>query len=240
MSPTRDLSRRAALIGAAGAGGLLLTGCDQLSKSRSFIRVMQTAERLNLRTQRLLLGPQAPLAPEYTQADLSPIFKANGSIHPAGDDYQRLLDNNFADWRLAIDGLVAHPLSLSLAELRALPARSQITRHDCVEGWSAIGGWTGVPLNLLLKSAVLHAERLSGRGKRLHPIEGGVADLPNGAMIAGGGHAFLIARGEAFRWSPAGYAPAAAPPDARLLTPPSTLAAIRAGYRPVLHPSVGV
>ncbi len=88
--------------------------------------------------------------------------------------------------------------------------------------------------------AVLHAERLSGRGKRLHPIEGGVADLPNGAMIAGGGHAFLIARGEAFRWSPAGYAPAAAPPDARLLTPPSTLAAIRAGYRPVLHPSVGV
>ena len=155
MTSTHDLSRRAALIAAASAGGLLLTGCDQLSKSRSFIRVMQTAERLNLRTQRLLLGPQAPLAPEYTQADLSPIFKANGSIHPAGDDYQRLLDNNFADWRLAIDGLVAHPLSLSLAELRALPSRSQITRHDCVEGWSAVGGWTGTPLSLLLQSAGL-------------------------------------------------------------------------------------
>jgi DMSO/TMAO reductase YedYZ molybdopterin-dependent catalytic subunit len=155
MNRTWGLSRRTALIGAAGAGGLLLTGCDQLSRSRSFIRVMQTAERLNLTTQRLLLGPQTPLAREYTAADISPIFKANGSIHPAGDDYKRLLDNNFADWRLAIGGLVAHPLSLSLAELRALPARSQITRHDCVEGWSAIGGWTGVPLNLLLKSAVV-------------------------------------------------------------------------------------
>ncbi len=134
---------------------MLLTGCNQLSKSRSFVRVMQTAERLNMTTQRLFLGPQAPLAREYTTADLSPIFKANGSIHPAGDDYQRLLDSNFADWRLVLGGLVAHPLSLSLAELRALPARSQITRHDCVEGWSAIGGWTGVQLSLLLKSAVL-------------------------------------------------------------------------------------
>ena len=150
-----DLSRRTALIGAAGAGGLLLTGCDQLSRSRSFIRVMETAERLNLRSQRLILGPQTPLAREYTAADLSPVFKANGSFNPTGDDYKRLLDTNFAGWRLKLDGLVAHPLSLSLAELRALPARSQITRHDCVEGWSAIGGWTGVQLSLLLKSAVL-------------------------------------------------------------------------------------
>ena len=148
------LSRRAALIGAAGAGGLLLTGCDQLSHSRSFIRVMQTAERWNLFSQRLLLSGGG-LAPEYTAKDLSPIFKANGSVQPKGDDYVRLMDNGFNDWKLKIGGLVQHPLSLSLAELRALPARSQITRHDCVEGWSAIGGWTGVQLGLLLKSAVL-------------------------------------------------------------------------------------
>jgi len=85
--------------------------------------------------------------------------------------------------------------------------------------------------------AILHAERLLGRGKRLHPIEGSVGDLPDGAMIAGGGDAFLAAPGGIFRWSPGGYAPAEAPPDARLLTPPSTLAALRSGYRPVLHPS---
>ena len=158
MSGLPSLSRRAALIGAAGAGGLLLTGCDKLSQSASFRRVLATAERLNLKTHRLILGEQAPLAREFKPEDLSPVFKANGSIHPGGDAYKRLLDSNFADWRLTLDGLVGHPLSLSLAELRALPARSQITRHDCVEGWSAIGGWTGVQLSLLLKSAVVLPE----------------------------------------------------------------------------------
>jgi DMSO/TMAO reductase YedYZ molybdopterin-dependent catalytic subunit len=148
------LSRRTALIGAAGAGGLMLAGCDQLSRSPSFTRVLRTAERLNLKAQRLLL-PKTTLAPEFTKADLSPIFKANGSFTGTTDDYKRTLDDGFASYRLQVAGLVRHPLSLSLAELRALPARSQITRHDCVEGWSAIGGWTGVQLGLLLKSAQL-------------------------------------------------------------------------------------
>lgn len=102
--------------------------------------------------------------------------------------------------------------------------------------WAA-GRGTPVPRAPQM-DAVLHAERLSGRGKRLHPVEGRAAELPDGAMIAGGDAAFLIAGGGAWRWSPSGYAPAAAPTDARLLTPPSTLAALRAGYRPVLHPSV--
>ena len=150
-----DLSRRTALIGAGAAGGLLLTGCDRLSRSASFQRVLATAERLNLRSQRLLMPGGAALAKEFTAADLSPVFKANGSIHPGGDDYKRLLETNFADYRLTIGGLVRHPLNLSLDELKALPSRTQITRHDCVEGWSAIGGWTGVQLGLLLKSAQL-------------------------------------------------------------------------------------
>jgi len=154
MSDLVRLSRRTALIGAAGAGGLMLAGCDQLSRSRSFARVLHTAEVLNLKAQRLLL-PQTALAPEFTKADLSPTFKANGSFTGTTDDFKRMLDDGFASFRLQIGGLVRHPLSLSLAELRALPARSQITRHDCVEGWSAIGGWTGVPLSLLLKSAQL-------------------------------------------------------------------------------------
>jgi DMSO/TMAO reductase YedYZ molybdopterin-dependent catalytic subunit len=148
------LSRRTALIGAAGAGGLLLTGCDRLSRSASFQRVLATAGRLDMGVQRFLLSGDQ-LAPEYTRAEVSPWFKPNGSFTGTTDDYKRMLDDNFASYRLSVGGLVRHPLSLSLAELKALPARSQITRHDCVEGWSAIGGWTGVPLSLLLTSAGL-------------------------------------------------------------------------------------
>jgi DMSO/TMAO reductase YedYZ molybdopterin-dependent catalytic subunit len=154
MSELIRLSRRSALIGAGAAGGLLLTGCDQLSQSRSFRRVLYHAESWNMSVQRMLTGPDK-LAPEFTKADLSPIFKPNGSFTGSGDEYRRLADGGFSDYRLTVGGLVTHPLSLSLEELRALPARSQITRHDCVEGWSAIGGWTGVPLGLLLKSAGL-------------------------------------------------------------------------------------
>ena len=152
MADRRLLTRRAALAGAAGAGGLMLAGCDGLSRNPSFLRVLAVAERWNLASQRFLLGGGA-LAREFPASEVSRVFKANGSVNPQGDDYRRLLDGGFADWRLRIHGLVQHPLSLSLPELRALPARSQITRHDCVEGWSAIGGWTGVQLGLLLKAA---------------------------------------------------------------------------------------
>ena len=154
MSELIRLSRRAALVGAAGAGGLMLAGCDKLSRNPSFARVLDAAGRLNLRAQRLLL-PQARLAPEFSQADISPVFKPNGSFTGTTDDYKRMQDDGFASYRLQVGGLVRHPLSLTLAELRALPARHQITRHDCVEGWSAIGGWTGVQLGLLLKAAQL-------------------------------------------------------------------------------------
>ena len=154
MSELIRLSRRGALIGAAGVGGLMLTGCDKLSQSPSFARVLQTAERLNLHAQRLLL-PQNRLAPEFSKADISPVFKPNGSFTGTTDDYKRMQEDGFSSYRLQVGGLVRHPLALTLAELRALPARHQITRHDCVEGWSAIGGWTGVQLGLLLKSAQL-------------------------------------------------------------------------------------
>ncbi len=154
MSNLIRLTRRTALVGAAGAGGLTLAGCDKLSRSASFQRVLMTAERLDLSTQRLLEGGGS-MAPEYAKADLSPWFKPNGSFAGTTDDYKRMLDDNFASYRLNVGGLVRHPLSLSLDELKALPSRTQITRHDCVEGWSAIGGWTGVQLGLLLKSAGL-------------------------------------------------------------------------------------
>jgi DMSO/TMAO reductase YedYZ molybdopterin-dependent catalytic subunit len=152
------ITRRHALIGSLSGGGLLLAGCskvfqaDALTGSQSFQRVLAAAEDWSRASQRFLLAGGA-MAREFKPSDISPRFKANGTLHPGGEDYARHVAQGFANWRLRIDGLVAHPMSLSVAELRRLPARSQITRHDCVEGWSAIGGWTGTPLALLLKAA---------------------------------------------------------------------------------------
>jgi DMSO/TMAO reductase YedYZ molybdopterin-dependent catalytic subunit len=109
---------------------------------------------LTYRVQRLLRGRHA-LAREFTASDVSPVFKVNGSHMPEGEEYAALLESNFAIWRLRVDGLVAKPLQLSLADLRNLPQRTQITRHDCVEGWSAIGKWQGVPLAVVLQRASL-------------------------------------------------------------------------------------
>ena len=111
------------------------------------------------------------------------------------------------------------------------------TDAEAFRGAWAVGRGVDVPRAPDM-DAVLHAERLSGRGKRLHPIQGAIGELPDGAMIAEGRDAFLVKGGAVFRWSPAGYAAAGMPRDAMLLTPPSTLAALRAGYRSALHPSV--
>jgi DMSO/TMAO reductase YedYZ molybdopterin-dependent catalytic subunit len=152
------LSRRRFLIhGAAAGGAALLGGCDQLSQSRSARNVLDSAEGLTQAAQRLLLSRRA-LAREFPESDLSAHFKANGSINVNDPTYQRQAELGFADWRLRIDGLVARPTELSLAELRRLPSRTQITRHDCVEGWSAIGKWTGARLGPLLQSVGLKPE----------------------------------------------------------------------------------
>ncbi len=153
------LTRRKALLSLTG-GGLLLAGCskitggDQLNDSAGFQRVLAAAEGWTLSTQRFLLGGGA-MAQEFKVSDISKNFKANGTLNPGGDEYDRHVDEGFVNWRLTIDGLVAKPMSLSVAELRRLPSRTQITRHDCVEGWSAIGQWTGVPLALLLRAAAV-------------------------------------------------------------------------------------
>jgi hypothetical protein len=87
--------------------------------------------------------------------------------------------------------------------------------------------------------AVLHGERLDHGRKRLHAMPGPVSELPDGAVIAVAGEAYTLAQGRAFRWSAQGYEAAREIPRADgLLTPPSTLLAIRAGYRPVLHPDL--
>lgn len=141
-------------LGAASLGSVLLGGCDRLSEAPEFERFLSSAEALTFRAQRLLNGARA-LAREFSENDISPVFKVNGTTKPDSDDYTAMIENDFADWRLRVDGLVATPLELTLPELRELPQRTQITRHDCVEGWSAIGKWQGVPLGIVLEKATL-------------------------------------------------------------------------------------
>jgi DMSO/TMAO reductase YedYZ molybdopterin-dependent catalytic subunit len=149
------ITRRTLLQGIGlGAGGLLASGCDQLNGSETFRSGLRRFEHLNLRAQRLISARTA-LAREFTQADLSPVFRSNGTALPDTPEYRQLAAGRFADWRLSVDGLVQRPLSLSLAQVQQLPRRTQITRHDCVEGWSAIGKWTGATLGPLLDAAGL-------------------------------------------------------------------------------------
>lgn len=150
-----SLTRRRLLVGSAvTTAAALLGGCDALVKNNDVTRMLERAEELTMRVQRSLLSDTA-LAREFTEADISPVFKVNGSVRPQSDAYAKSLATGFSDWRLIVDGKVNRPLSLSLADLKGMPQRTQITRHDCVEGWSAIGKWTGVPLGDVLKTAGL-------------------------------------------------------------------------------------
>ena len=151
------MNRRRWLTGAlATAATGLLAACGQAGTSLAE-QARRMGEGLTRRTQRLLI-PRDALAPTYSRADISPDFRANGSTDPAAADYRAHKANDFADYRLVIDGLVERPLALSLAELRTRPSQSQITKHDCVEGWSSIGEWTGVRLETLLDEAGLKPE----------------------------------------------------------------------------------
>ena len=130
----------------AGAAGLFLAGCNKLSETEWFPKLLSSAEGLSNVAQHLVTS-QKSMAQEFTEADLSPHFRSNGNSDPGTDEYRASTINGFADWTLEVNGLVDNPSKFSIAQLRALPSRTQITRHDCVEGWSAIGKWTGVPLH---------------------------------------------------------------------------------------------
>lgn len=144
------LSRRALILGA----GMTLAGCDRLATLTPVRETLFTAENFHKWAQRGLMHRDA-LAREFRPDQISPVFRANGTRNPDTPAYKAWWRSGFADWRLTVGGEVARPLSLSLAQLRAMPQREQITRHDCVEGWSAIGKWRGVPLGPLLEAAGL-------------------------------------------------------------------------------------
>jgi DMSO/TMAO reductase YedYZ molybdopterin-dependent catalytic subunit len=155
---SRTITRRGLLTaGVTTVGSTLLAGCDPLYEGLSMQPLLDFGQLLSLRAHRLLLAAQ-PLVREYTLADVSPDFPPNGTEMPTGFPYFEMMASQFANWRLKVDGLVRKPLSLSLSEIKELPARTQVTQHNCDEGWTAIGQWTGVPLTHVLKMAELAPE----------------------------------------------------------------------------------
>ena len=153
------LDRRAwltrAFAGAlGGAGSLALSACDSVTRSPAVRSGLSLGQRMTESVQRLFMSRRS-LAREYLSSDIAPSFKANGSRNPQDPEYVAHVANGFRNWKLTIGGLVDHPYELSLDEIRAASARTQITRHDCVEGWSAIGKWTGARLGPLLERAGL-------------------------------------------------------------------------------------
>jgi DMSO/TMAO reductase YedYZ molybdopterin-dependent catalytic subunit len=153
----RLITRRGLLgLGAAAGSSLILAGCDQFDfvgqRGGQVRTVLEQANVLTYQVQRRLIGAQM-LAREYSASEIRQGQRPNGSTDPTTPEYLALKANNFADYRLTVKGMVEQEVSFSLNELRNMPARSQITRHDCVEGWSCIAKWTGTPLGPILDMA---------------------------------------------------------------------------------------
>ncbi len=153
MSDLPAPNRRGFLLrGAAALSTLVLAGCTDLSQQPWVLNILGEVENLTRRAQRLFAGGHA-LAPEFTKADIASSFRANGTLNPNTNDYNVHVATHFKDWVVDVGGLVEKPFKLPLADLKKMPSRTQITRHDCVEGWSCIGEWSGTPLSLVLAMA---------------------------------------------------------------------------------------
>jgi DMSO/TMAO reductase YedYZ molybdopterin-dependent catalytic subunit len=155
------ITRRALVGGLVSSAGLALAGCSA-SEPPTYGNVLRMGDWLTYKAHRLLLPRQA-LAREYDYRDISSA-PAIGTTDPAdstqpgfiaeyGEAYARLLRDGFADWHLTVGGSVARPSRFSLDDLKRMASRTQITRHTCEEGWSAIAQWTGVPLRSVLEAA---------------------------------------------------------------------------------------
>ena len=152
MSETKRpliVTRRALVGSLAVASGGLLSGCDALNANQGWRDTLLLAEKGNMALQRAIQGRER-LAREYSPRDIGRSVPANGTRAPTDADYLKQAATGFSDWTLTIDGLVEKPTRFALGQIRSMPKQTQITRHDCVEGWSAIGKWTGVNLAHLL------------------------------------------------------------------------------------------
>jgi DMSO/TMAO reductase YedYZ molybdopterin-dependent catalytic subunit len=144
-APLARVQRRLLLRCGLSLGGLaLLTGCD-LQDGDAVDRVLWAMSRWNDRVQAWMFDPNR-LAPTYPASAITTPFPFN-AFYPE-DDAPEI---DAADWALEVSGLVADKTPWTLARLRAMPQEAQITRHICIEGWSAIGQWRGVPFRTFLE-----------------------------------------------------------------------------------------
>jgi DMSO/TMAO reductase YedYZ molybdopterin-dependent catalytic subunit len=159
MKKKNIITRRAVIVtGITSLAGFLLYRGLKSSPTPTYGNILRMGDAFTYEAQRALLPGQS-LVKEYTRNDISS-FPATGTTNPAdpswryySKDYAPVQSNGFANWRLAIEGRVARPGTYSLADLQKFPSRTQITRHTCEEGWTAIGEWKGVQLSRVLQSA---------------------------------------------------------------------------------------
>jgi DMSO/TMAO reductase YedYZ molybdopterin-dependent catalytic subunit len=157
MKIDRRITRRAAITaGLATIGGVVFARYPR-ELPPTYGNLLRMGDTVTYAAQRALL-PRQRLVREYSRSDITS-FPAIGTTDPGsrrtelGAEYRKLQDGGFNEWKLSVEGSVAKPRTFSLAELKEFPSRTQITRHACEEGWSAIGEWTGVPLKLVLEAA---------------------------------------------------------------------------------------
>ncbi len=155
MKGKEYLTRRQAITtGLASMGALLFSRCST-ELPPTYGNLLRAGDVLTYASHRALL-PKQSLAREYQLADITS-FPATGTTNPVdknnsySEEYDRLQKKGFKDWRLSIEGQVKNPGIYSLSDLQQFPSRTQITRHTCEEGWTAIGEWTGVPLGTILE-----------------------------------------------------------------------------------------
>lgn len=133
----------------ASSIAVALGGCDRVSNalndSAPVRATLESAERLS----HVTIGTRG-MARLYREQDITTDFRTNGNDTPSDPLYQKLVAGRFADYTLSVDGLVDRPGRFDLRRLHALAGLTQITRHDCVEGWSVVGKWSGVPLATFL------------------------------------------------------------------------------------------
>ena len=163
------ISRRALIGGLASSAGLLLSGCNE--EPPTYGNLLRMGDNLTYSAQRLLLS-RTSLVREYDRAEITSM-PAIGTVDPtqgkAGDQYAAALRGDFADWRLEVVGSVGQPKSFSLADLKRMKSRTQVTRHMCEEGWTAIAEWTGVPLGAVLEAVAI---RPAARFVEFHSFDG--------------------------------------------------------------------
>lgn len=148
--------RKIIATGLTAVGGIILPGCTKKGPP-TYGNILRMGDALTYLAHRTLLPGQS-MAREYQQSDISS-FPATGTTNPGAagryysEAYDKLHQNAFANWGLSVEGRVAKPGLFSLPVLQSFPARTQITRHTCEEGWTAIAEWTGVPLGYVLQQA---------------------------------------------------------------------------------------